>query len=220
MQLKILCLLRKGLKSKFMINIPNATEIQIGGLIRSPKKYNDQQIDIEMNDQNIKQSSTQISKFVELFWFISKVPNNKKLQNELELITLSYNLTHGNIRINGYSNIRDCYHSGSLFINPKKVLINAALYPAGIYEIRYCLNNGSKIYPIEQLYMDYNLEEYPWQSELVKMEFSKINDKISIKFIKNKNEYIYRCTLDQTNMLNMAFDNILKNGALMTAYNK
>ena len=163
------------------------SRIQIGSLIRSanydtPNNSIDE-VDMCADDKtNVIEKKGTTSCFVELFWFICQ--NKSRYDNELELLTMSYNVTHGNVRFNGYLKAFDCYRNGALFINPKKVTTNFAIYPSSLYKLRYGLQNGMTIQPIEQLYVEYDPEKNPWQNELVRSFFSKDNDLVTVN-IKN-----------------------------------
>lgn len=198
------------------------SRIQIGSLIRSanydtPNNSIDE-VDMCTDDKtNANEKKGTTSCFVELFWFICQ--NKSRYDNELELLTMSYNVTHGNVRFNGYLKAFDCYRNGALFINPKKITTNFAIYPSSLYKLRYGLQNGMTIQPIEQLYVEYDPERNPWQNELVRSFFSKDNDLITVN-IKNSigQEYIYRFDKLQTQMLYMACENVLNNGTIMSAF--
>lgn len=197
-----------------MVDLDNVkSNIQIGSLIRSAKtKDCDEDLDSKMGNEK----KGYVNQFVELFWFIC--PHKSRYNNEFELLTMSYNLSHGNVRFNGYLKAFDCYKNGAFFINPRKITANFAIYPTSLYKIRYGLQNGTSVQPIEQMYTDYDPDANPWQNELIRSIFSKDNDLITVK-IKNSNdqEYIYRFDKLQTEMLYMACENVLKNGTMMSA---
>ena len=109
------------------MNLDNIkSKIQIGSLIRSAN-YNSNEENTDETEMTVDEKKGTTSYFVELFWFICQ--NKSRYDNELELLTMSYNVTHGNVRFNGYLKAFDCYRNGALFINPKKITTNFAIYP-------------------------------------------------------------------------------------------
>lgn len=199
-----------------MIEVPEVEWFQNGA---NPKVLVKSKTSMQNNNSDVEQTSSNYNsvKFVDLFWFI----NFKKQmnENELDLVTLSFNLNFGNIRFNGYKNSKQYLHGQAIFLQQDALVANGAVYPAGVFELRN-LSNQTIYRPIEQLFTQYNPSENLWQSQLASLEFQKSNDQVKLIFNRNNNQYYYIFDKHQTKMLNHAFDIVLNNGFNWVTNNK
>lgn len=201
------------------ITVPKAKQINIGKkeieiLIQEKNKG----ALLKMNSENL-QSPT--SKFIDLFWFLNpKISNQTEINpNEFSLVIFSLNMAFGNIRVNGFTNI-DSIRDGSLFLDYKNSKsINAAIYPAGMFQIINMPLN-STVKPIEQLLVKYNPDE-KWQNELNSTKFSRSGMQNILMEIKTNNKiYNYSFDNDQYTMLIHAMNFALNQGQVLTGIYK
>lgn len=196
---------------------PSANWIQTGS---NEKVQIIKEDDHELMNENVKPTETSnISKFVDLFWFYTFKDESDLKKNELSLISLAFNINFGNIRFNGFQHITSYIHNQALFLPSNAIVVNSTLYPTGIYFLRH-LKNGQSYKPIEQLFVDYDPINNPWQDNLVPLEIKKNNDRLLMTFQKKDEAYYFYFTKEQVGMLNLACDNVLCNGMEIVSFNK
>ena len=157
-------------------------------------------------------------KFLDLFWFHTPKQENSP-DEQLELVTLSLNLNYGNVRINGYKNIQSAIHGDAVFLTKELLTVKAAVYPTALFYIRNLRNTESYV-PVEQLYVPYNPENEPWQTELPTTEFVKRDDRLLLR-IKHKGlNYLYVFRDKQYQLFNYALDFALTKGLTMVGVRK
>lgn len=207
------------------IIIPGTSWIQSGATAKIFLINEDDIGEIEKLSDIQPQTQNSQCKFLDLFWFLhSKIENNFCYEettdidnvdfqpNELELISISFNLNFGNVRFNGYKNIFENIHNKALFLPRNSLVINAAVYPAGIFNILN-LKNGEKFAPIEQLFIDYDPDKNPWHDEISSTIFEKANDRMRLLFKRPTGESFFYVFKDkQLEMLNSALNYIVSDG--------
>lgn len=207
-------------RSDFLTNqlddlIPQASLMQTGErefveiIIRnSHLEFEGELTSVSDKEEAIQTSNT---KFIDLFWFLKPRVCPSENEQQLDLVTLNLNLNFGNLRINGYRDIAHALHNQALFITKEDLTVNAAIYPAGIFNIRH-LRNGLRYRPIEQLFVRYNPEEEPWHDELARTDFQKQNDKLKMTITRGEEKYFYLFEDGQLEMFNSALDFVLTHG--------
>jgi len=164
--------------------------------------------------ENIQQS--QNFKFLDLFWFHTPKTDNS---TQLELVTFSINLNYGNLRINGYQDIQNSIHNNAIFLTKDLLTVKAAVYPTALFYIRN-LRNTETYVPIEQLYVPYNPEDEPWQTEIPTTEFVKRDDRLLLRIKHKGSNYFYVFKDKQYQLFNYALDFVLTKGMTMVGIKK
>ena len=149
-------------------------------------------------------------KFLDLFWFHTPKQEDSKPE-QLELVTLSLNLNYGNVRINGYVNIQNAIHDNAVFLTKELLTVKAAVYPTALFYIRN-LRNTESYTPMEQLYVPYDPENEPWQTELPTTEFVKRDDRLLLRMKHKGLIYLYVFKDKQYQLFNYALDFALTKG--------
>jgi len=149
-------------------------------------------------------------KFLDLFWFHTSKQEDSKPE-QLELVTLSLNLNYGNVRINGYVNIQNAIHDNAVFLTKELLTVKAAVYPTALFYIRN-LRNTESYTPMEQLYVPYDPENEPWQTELPTTEFVKRDDRLLLRIKHKSSNYFYVFKDKQYQLFNYALDFALTKG--------
>ena len=157
-------------------------------------------------------------KFLDLFWFHTPKLDTDNT-NQLELVTFSINLNYGNLRINGYSQIKDAIHDNAIFLTKDLLTVKAAVYPTALFYIRN-LKNTETYTPMEQLYVPYRPEDEPWQTELPTTEFVKRDDRLLLRIKHKGSNYFYVFKDKQYNLFNYALDFALTKGLTMVGVRK
>ncbi len=149
-------------------------------------------------------------KFLDLFWFHTPKTESSK-DDQLELVTLSLNLNYGNLRINGYKNVQNAIRGNAIFLTKDLLTVKAAVYPTALFYIRN-LRNTETYKPIEQLYVPYDPENEPWQTELPTTEFVKRDDRLLLQIKHKSSNYFYIFKEKQYQLFNYALDFTLTKG--------
>ena len=157
-------------------------------------------------------------KFLDLFWFHTPKQEDSK-PDQLELVTLSLNLNYGNVRINGYVNIQNAIHDNAVFLTKELLTVKAAVYPTALFYIRN-LRNTETYVPMEQLYIPYDPENEPWQTELPTTEFVKRDDRLLLRIKHKSSNYFYVFKDKQYQLFNYALDFALTKGLTMVGVRK
>ena len=188
------------------MNIPKATYIQHGTW----------KINILHNTYGGFVDRPTNSQFLDLAWFYEP---NKTKENQLELVTLCLNLGFGNVRVNGYNNIKNAIHDHSIFLTKDLLTINASIYPSNLFEI-HCMRNLDKVIPMEQLFVKYDPENEPWQNNLSKTEFIRRDDMIKMNIGNNEQNYFYVFKHNQLKFLYRTIDFVLTEGLTIVGMRK
>jgi hypothetical protein len=157
-------------------------------------------------------------KFLDLFWFHTP-KNEESKNNQLELVTLNLNLNFGNLRINGYLDIKDTIHNQAIFLTKDLLTVNAAIYPSALFYIRN-MRNKDRYQPIEQLFVPYDPENEPWHNELAISEFVKRDDQLWMQISHRGNNYFYVFKDRQYQLFNYALDFVLTKGLTLVGMKK
>lgn len=201
--------------------IPHASSIQIGEreIIHFISRKNVLNYEGEFSKMANEVSQTSSAKFLNLFWFLKPKDYPTENEKQLDLITLDLNLNYGNLRINGYQDVSGALHNQAIFITKDNLTVNAAIYPAGVFNIRH-LKNGLRYRPIEQIYVRYNPQEEPWHDELTRSDFQKQNDKLKMTISRGEEKYFYLFENGQLDMFNYALDFVLTHGLTIVGSKK
>lgn len=206
------------------LQTPQATYIQTGE--RATIRVVGQNNNSDAYEGDIPQLAEESNnpRFMDLFWFFnpsaSEAASDDTTEKPLELVTFTLNLNFGNLRINGYREVRPAFHNQALFLTRDLLTINAAVYPTGLFNIRH-LNNGEQYRPIEQLFVGYNPSKEPWHDELTRATFRKNNDRIKMTLRRGEEEnYYYISEKRQYDLFNYALDFLLKDGLTLVGSKK
>ncbi len=172
----------------------------------------------ELPEAEIIQQQAPNYKFLDLFWF-QTLKNEESKPDQLELVTLTLNLNYGNIRINGYLNIKDAIHNQAIFLTKDLLTVNAAVYPTALFYVRN-LKNRETYCPTEQLFVPYNPENEPWQNELATTEFIKRDDQLYMRIRQKGASYFYIFKDREYRLFNYALDFTLTKGMAMVGVRK
>ena len=201
-----------------MYQIPKASLIQTGEteFVRLiPKSQNEGEFRELPESEAIPNNNF---KFLDLFWFHTPKTEESK-ENQLELVTLNLNLNFGNLRINGYLDIKNTIHNQAFFITKDLLTVNAAIYPSALFHIRN-MRNRDRYQPIEQLFVPYDPENEPWHNDLAISEFVKRDDQLWMQISHRGNNYFYVFRDRQYQLFNYALDFVLTKGLTLVGMKK
>jgi hypothetical protein len=201
-----------------MIKTPKASLIQTGetNFVRVISK-NQTEGELQELPENETISGSNF-KFLDLFWFHTP-KNETSKSNQLELVTLNLNLNFGNLRINGYLDIKNTIHNQAIFLTKDLLTVNTAIYPSALFHIRN-MRNKDRYQPIEQLFVPYDPENEPWHNDLAISEFVKRDDQLLMQIDHRGNNYFYIFKDRQYQLFNYALDFVLTKGLTLVGMKK
>lgn len=182
--------------------------------------------DMNLHYNNIEQKNDEFNKFqnsdttknikyhiMSLFWIINpKIQSNKPLdENEVDAVTISYNMDFGNLRIEFYKIPNGAIRDNVMFLNKLDQKATGTIYPASCFRALHNEIDVDDFICIEQLVMDTG-EHWQHNRPMVRIYRERDIIRIDIWDPAKKEQFMYDFIGYQKKLIEHAFAFVLENG--------